>query len=148
MPYLLLALIGAILIFWLTLKLKEADPKTLQKSFRLTLLLVLALVVIYSALTGRIGIVAAGALGLIILFAPKIKTFFKDRSPKLLPRDMTIEEASQILGILPEASEHEIQEAYLKLISKNHPDHGGSKYIAQQLNQARDLLLKKTQQKN
>ena len=148
MPYILLALIGAILIFWLMLKLKEADPKTLQKSFRITLLLVLILAIIYSALTGRIGIVAAGALGLVILFTPKIKTFFKDRSPKYLTRDMTVEEAAQVLGVSTEASESEIQEAYHRLISKNHPDHGGSKYIAQQLNQARDLMLKKIQQKN
>ena len=148
MPYILLVLIGAILIFWLVLKLKETDQKTLQKSFRITLLLILALVVIYSALTGRIGIVAAGALGLIILFAPQMRAYFAKRSPKYLPRDMTQEEAAQILGVSEDASESEIQEAYHKLIAKNHPDHGGSKYIAQQLNQARDVLVHQTQQKN
>ena len=109
------------------------------------MLLVLALVVVYSALTGRIGIVAAGALGLIILFAPQIRTYFAERSPKYLPRDMTQEEAAEILGVPKEASESEIQEAYHRLIAKNHPDHGGSKYIAQQLNQARDILIKTIQ---
>lgn len=149
MPYLLLALIGATLIFWLVLKLKEADQKVLHKSFRITLFLILSLAVVYAALTGRIGIVAASALGLIILFAPKIRRYFAERSTKkYLPRDMTSSEAAQILNIQEDASESEIQKAYHQLIAKNHPDHGGSKYIAQQLNQARDLLIKKIQQKN
>ena len=146
MPYLLLALIGVIIIVWLVLKLKEADPKTLQKSFRLTLLLILMLVTIYAALTGRIGIVAAAAIGLLTLFGPQIKSCLKGNAPHYLPKDMTVTDAIQILGVSQNASESEIQSAYHRLIAKNHPDHGGSKYIAQQLNQARDLLLKNLKQ--
>ena len=142
MPYILLALMGAIILYWLVLKLKEADRKTLEASFRLTLTLLLVLLTVFSGLTERIGFVAAGVMGLILLYESHIRGFFKGRTKKYLPKDMTHEEAAQILGVPPEATEAEIQDAYHRLIAKNHPDHGGSKYIAQQLNQARELLLK------
>ncbi|MEB3702682.1 DnaJ domain-containing protein [Candidatus Bealeia paramacronuclearis] len=148
MPYLLLAILGAILLFWLVLKLKEADRKTLESSFKFTLTLLLVLFGIYCVLTERIGFVAAAALALVYLYAPKISRYFRKSPEKFLPKDMGIEEAAQILGISQDASEAEIQAAYHRLIAKNHPDHGGSKYIAQQLNQARELLIEKIKQKN
>ena len=149
MPYLLLALLGAILLFWFVLKLKEADRKTLETSFKFTITLLLVLFGLYCVLTERVGFVAAAVMALIYLYAPRIHDYFrKSKSPKSFPKEMSIEEAAQILGISQEASEAEIQEAYLRLIAKNHPDHGGTKYIAQQLNQARELLIEKLKQKN
>lgn len=56
---------------------------------------------------------------------------------------MTREEAAQILGVPANASKKEIKEAYHRLMQKIHPDHGGSPYLASQLNQARDVLLGK-----
>ncbi len=54
---------------------------------------------------------------------------------------MTREEALQVLGLAPEASDAEIREAYHGLIQKLHPDHGGSDYLAAKVNQARDVLI-------
>ena len=52
-------------------------------------------------------------------------------------------EALEILGLTGEPTTLEINKAYHKLIQSNHPDKGGSSYLAQKINLARDLLLKK-----
>lgn len=54
---------------------------------------------------------------------------------------MTRAQALEILGLGGEASREEIQAAHRRLIQKLHPDRGGSKYLAQQLNEAKARLL-------
>ncbi|MDP7623713.1 MAG: DnaJ domain-containing protein [Rhodospirillales bacterium] len=55
--------------------------------------------------------------------------------------EMTAEKAHEILGLEPGASEDKIKEAHHRLLSKIHPDHGGSTFLATQINQAKDFLL-------
>ena len=54
---------------------------------------------------------------------------------------LTVDEARAILEVPSNASEEVILAAHRRLMNRNHPDKGGSSYIAAQLNNARDLLL-------
>ncbi len=54
---------------------------------------------------------------------------------------MTREDAFDVLGLQPGASETEIKAAYHRVISALHPDKGGSNFLAAKVNEAKDLLL-------
>jgi DnaJ family protein C protein 19 len=54
---------------------------------------------------------------------------------------MSREEAYQVLGLHPGASEPDIKEAHRRLMRGAHPDAGGSDWLAARINQARDILL-------
>ena len=47
-----------------------------------------------------------------------------------------------VLEVDDEASDEQVISAHKRLMAKNHPDKGGSTYIASQINQAKDVLLK------
>lgn len=55
---------------------------------------------------------------------------------------MTPQAAREILGLGEAPSKEQIVAAHRRLIQRVHPDRGGSNYLAQQLNDAKRLLLK------
>ena len=55
---------------------------------------------------------------------------------------MTRREAALILGVRESASPQRIKEAHRRILMLNHPDTGGSTYIASKINEAKEMLLK------
>ena len=55
---------------------------------------------------------------------------------------MTRREAALILGVRESSTPKRIKDAHRKLLILNHPDTGGSTYLAGKLNEAKELLLK------
>jgi DnaJ family protein C protein 19 len=55
---------------------------------------------------------------------------------------MTTKEAALILGVRESSSPKRVKDAYRQLLVLNHPDRGGSNYMAGKINEAKELLLK------
>ncbi len=78
-------------------------------------------------------------------FWQKASPFFDQASRQTQtsqPSAMTEKQAYEILDLQQGACVEDIKKAHRRLIQKLHPDQGGSAYLAAQLNQARDMLLK------
>lgn len=77
----------------------------------------------------------------IINLIPLLLPFLKKETK--VSEQMTKQEAAEVLGVTEDATEEQISHAYIELIKKNHPDKGGSKYLAQKINTAKKVLLSK-----
>ncbi len=58
-----------------------------------------------------------------------------------------VEEAREILGLEQGATAATIRAAHHRLLQLVHPDHGGTNYLAAQINRAKEILLSKAAQK-
>jgi|TARA_B110000444_G_C18827078_1_gene590949 hypothetical protein len=109
-------------------------------------MLILILSIIFIAIMGLL--VKFKVLGFFLYLLPYImrnlgnlsKSYSKSKTNN--PTSMNEDEAYEILGLNPGDDLDKIEEAYRNLIKKNHPDRGGSEYIAKKINSARETLIK------
>ncbi|NQU61973.1 MAG: molecular chaperone DnaJ [Rhodospirillales bacterium] len=137
----------------------SADPKTLIKALKWLLFSIIGVVIVFFALTGRIGWAFASLPALVpwLLRARALHQIYLLVSSMWRSRGgaqgsaqgsggpqsgtMTRVQALEILGLKEGCSKQEIKAAHHRLISGLHPDRGGSNYLAAQINQAKDVLL-------
>ncbi|XP_048747525.1 mitochondrial import inner membrane translocase subunit TIM14-like [Ostrea edulis] len=53
---------------------------------------------------------------------------------------MSKREAGLVLGVSPSANKARVKEAHKRIMILNHPDKGGSPYLAAKINEAKDML--------
>lgn len=63
------------------------------------------------------------------------------------PPALDIDEARRILGVAPDADSNTIREAHRRLVTRVHPDQGGTVELASKVNAARDILLAELQKR-
>lgn len=154
--YLALGVLLVVLFHTVLSAASRTTPKTAHKASRWVSYILIALLALYLLRLGLVHYAAiVGFIGAVFALAQRAqmahslwRMFYKkkpqhtEHSEHKTSQEMTVEEASAILDIAADASEDEIQEAYRRLIRSNHPDQGGSRYLASQINLARDILLK------
>ncbi|HTT99678.1 MAG TPA: DnaJ domain-containing protein [Rhizomicrobium sp.] len=143
-------LIGAVGIVLLLLLFRigiTTDPSTLKRFSRYTAIGVLSAVAIVLGVTERWApaLFLAGVAWFLLQGGrlwPAGKPDERD-----IPRNepstgrMSRAEALRVLGLQEGATDDEIRAAHRKLILNNHPDKGGSDYLASKINEAKDVLL-------
>lgn len=101
--------------------------------------LIAGLAVAATALAGRYGIQAWQAYKARPI-VPRMRKFYEGG----FQATMTRREAGLILGIRENVRPDKVKEAHKRVMVANHPDAGGSHYLASKINEAKDVLLGKT----
>ncbi|GJN23135.1 hypothetical protein PR202_gb10756 [Eleusine coracana subsp. coracana] len=70
---------------------------------------------------------------------PRVRRFY----PGGFQSEMNRREAALILGVRERATMDKIKEAHKRVMVANHPDAGGSHYVASKINEAKDILMGK-----
>jgi hypothetical protein len=136
-----LLMVGLLLIALVT----RMTARTLKLTALAMVFILAATALLIFAIAGRYGLAApAGALALwgmrAYLLARQIRATAQPPAPPS-KQAMSRAEALDILGLQEGASAADIEAAYKALIVKNHPDQGGTDWLAARLNEARDILL-------
>jgi len=155
----LLVIVG---LWWILRQFQRLPAETVAVYIRKYVLMALLFVLLLLMLSGRLnglfalmGLAIAGLMRLLPLvfrYAPQLQKLWllfqsgkaqanQQTHNKPTQNGMTVMEAYEILGLKAGASRQEIITAHKKLMQKNHPDRGGSDYLATKINLAKTVLL-------
>jgi DnaJ family protein C protein 19 len=151
----LLLIVAFLLAAWLIRDwVLRVHPAALARSARWLGLAALVLAGLWLVMTGKMAGLFAIAAGLAPWIGRAMKAHalwrmvrgWRSRSAPPPPSSppavsMSKDEARQVLGVGPNDDVETIRAAHRRLMQANHPDRGGSTWIAARLNQARDVLL-------
>ncbi len=144
----LLGAAALVLVLMLVRGFLQAPPSALAKALRIAGAIALGVVAAGLFATERIGgavFVASMAWGLFTggRVWPGGWPHYGGSHETATPSGakMTRTEALKVLGLEEGATDDEIRAAHRRLILQNHPDKGGSDYLASKINEAKDVLL-------
>ncbi|HYM17314.1 MAG TPA: DnaJ domain-containing protein [Micropepsaceae bacterium] len=137
----------------------RSDPKQLVKGFRFSGGILLVLLTVAFILLDRFPVAILSAGGAWVLLFRTVPPWHRpdfgaggmgggagqgqERGGP--PRvSMSRAEALKVLGLEDGASEDEIRAAHRRLILQTHPDKGGTSYLAAKINEAKDVLLRRS----
>lgn len=151
LAYLLLGLSLVLLLHFTLQFVANAQPRVLRKTAG-WLLAALVLLLVFFLL--RFGLTHLAAIVSIISVVTPLLQWLKTlqrqtqsaQAQQNKSGGMSLTEAQEILGVEANASAREIRAAYRKMMQRNHPDQGGSVYLAGKINEARDILLQAVKQ--
>ncbi|MCR8921447.1 DnaJ domain-containing protein [Dasania sp. GY-MA-18] len=152
----IILIVAIVLAVVIALKQVKNTPPAQRKKLYIKLAVgITAAVVLLLALTGRIhwigGLIAAcvplfrAALPYALRYLPFLQAKNSEQQQQQKPQaqvNVSVDEAYQVLGLQPGADQEAVIAAHRKLIQKMHPDRGGNDYLAAQINQAKEVLLK------
>ncbi|WP_051609745.1 DnaJ domain-containing protein [Terasakiella pusilla] len=154
--YLIMIAVGVLAAYTLLYWFSKADPKEIVRLLKWAVVVLLLLVMIGLAVTGKAVLAFAGFPVLLVWFQRyrtimqglrAFKRFMNGKAQGAAGKTdpnapMTRQEALDILGLEPDACEAEIKAAYYRKIKEVHPDLGGSDELAARINRAKEVLLK------
>lgn len=148
MAYLLILVLGAVILYFAVSNYLKNQPEKFNDMFGKVLGVVLGVIGFILLIRGQIVPGLALASGAVLSWQGSLWTYLRSRAgadavESSDTKTMTREQALEILELSGEPTAEEIKAAHHRLMMKMHPDQGGSGYIASQLNQAKDVLLKK-----
>ena len=150
MPLLILGLVALIAVVAVLRMTGGRDPALLMNLARYVGIAVLVLLTIFFAITERwVPAVFLASIGWTLFTRGRAvpEGWFPRDEPSRAPppkRDTSImprDEALKVLGLGSDAGEDDIRAAHRRLMLQNHPDKGGSDYLASKINEAKDVLL-------
>ena len=147
MPFIFIGLVIALLVFVLLKWWANASTESAKKSLSgvvLAVMIALGIVLILGVVRGNFAF-----LPLLFVVAPiawRARKQLRDGGGGFAARPtsnnaMTRKEALEVLGLRQGCSEDDIKAAYKRLMTKAHPDAGGSDWMAAKLNEAKNTLL-------
>ena len=158
----LLALIALITIVMVVRHIRSQKPKKRPKLILKYGLYLLAIILVILVITGRVHWITAG-IAAVIPFIFKMSTLAMRflpmmqfwRSAKKQQEQfkqgpstknytggkMTVKQAKEIFGLDEVNSVEQVTKRHKELMQKNHPDRGGSDFLAAQINHAKEVLI-------